>query len=392
MNITPRSTRRPRPSFPYTDSNPTTPLAKYSERRPDLYSLSATHAFDWEAAKGNRPAPYTSALGNGSTDSLRKKLARAAAEDGMGGNAASPSKAGRKRVVRKKPWRQRILELPIAAYEWLWDIVTFSDMPLPPPETSGRVLGGALHVIHFITRYSILRSYKVEESDWQDMNREIHIVAGFEQEESEPWFSWTTPATIVLLLGSLLNALYLFTAIRTYHLHLRENMVDSPRAKMVHMDMTNAARDMDTQPTRPLVWRVLRGLGTHIASAWRLILGSKAGKAMGKDAGHNIQQLDMWNPGELELALFSVYSPAHALLWMIFSSHTWFVALILMVAISGQIFVLTRSYEGLIKDRRIIQGEVMHEYNEKFVHPRVMPVRKDACVMTHEAEMVSWRD
>ncbi|KAH7343652.1 hypothetical protein B0J17DRAFT_713817 [Rhizoctonia solani] len=391
MSITPRSTRRPRPSFPYTGSDPTTPLAKYSERRPDLYSLSATHPFDWEAARGNRPAPYTSALGNGGNDSLRKKLARAAAEDGIGGGAASPSKIGKKRIVRKKPWRQRIVELPSAVYEWLWDTITFANVPLPPPEVSGRALGGALHVLHFITRYSILRSQKVEEADWQDMHREIHVVAGFEQEEPEPWFSWTTPVTILLLLGSLLNALYLFTTVRTYHLHLRDNMVDSPRAKMVHMDMTSAARDMDTQPPTSLVWRAVRGLGIHIASAWRLILGSKAGKSTSRSA-NNVQQLDMWNPGELELSLFSVYSPAHALLWMIFSSHTWFVALILMAVISGQIFALTRSYEGLIKDRRIVQGEVMNEYNEKFVYPRVMPVRKDACVMTHEAEVVSWND
>ncbi|CAE6424519.1 unnamed protein product [Rhizoctonia solani] len=389
MSTTPRSTRRPRASFPYSGSDPTTPLAKYSERRPDLYSLSATHAFDWEAARGNRPPPYTSALGNGS-DSLRKKLARAAVDDGADGNPVSPTKTARKRVVRKKPWRQRIVELPSAVYEWLWDVITFSNVPLPPPEISGRVLGGGLHLIHFITRYSILRSQKTEEGDWQDMHREIHIVAGFEQEEPEPWFSWTTPVTILLLLGTLLHTLYLFTTVRTYHLHLRDNMVDSPRAKMVRMDMTSAARDMDTQPASSLVWRVVRGLGTHMTSAWRLILGSKARTS--KNAANNVQQLDMWNPGELELALFTIYSPAHALLWMIFSSHTWFVALILMVVISGQIFALTRSYEGLIKDRRIVQGEVMHEYNEKFVYPRVMPVRKDACVMTHEAEMVSWRD
>jgi hypothetical protein len=33
-----------------------------------------------------------------------------------------------------------------------------------------------------------------------------------------------------------------------------------------------------------------------------------------------------------------------------------------------QIYVLSRSYEGLLKDRRILQGEVMHEYNEKVSH------------------------
>lgn len=74
--------------------------------------------------------------------------------------------------------------------------------------------------------------------------------------------------TIVLLLISLLNTLYLFTATRTYHLHLRENLVDSPRARMVRMDMTDAVRDMDTGPTPSLAWRIVRGLGAHVASAW----------------------------------------------------------------------------------------------------------------------------
>jgi hypothetical protein len=74
--------------------------------------------------------------------------------------------------------------------------------------------------------------------------------------------------TIILLLISLLNGLYLFTTIRTYHLHLRDNLVDSPRARMVRMDMTTAARDMDTRPAPSLLWRLARGLGLHIASGW----------------------------------------------------------------------------------------------------------------------------
>jgi hypothetical protein len=71
-------------------------------------------------------------------------------------------------------------------------VITLSNLPLPPPETSGRVLGGALHLIHFVTRYSVLRSHKTEEVGWEDMHREIHIVAGFEQEEPTPWFSWVS--------------------------------------------------------------------------------------------------------------------------------------------------------------------------------------------------------
>jgi len=59
-----------------------------------------------------------------------------------------------------------------------------------------------------------------------------------------------------------------------------------------------------------------------------------------------------------------------------------------MVAVSFQVRVLTKTYEALLKDRAIIAAEVLHEYDEKFVSPRIHPVRRDACVMTNEAEIV----
>lgn len=88
---------------------------------------------------------------------------------------------------------------------------------------------------------------------------------------------------------------------------------------------------------------------------------------------------------------------------------------------------LTQAYEGLLKDKAIIAAEVMHEYDSKvrlcfapqhlppkpilatshllisslltnfpshiwhkqFVNPRVNPIRSDACVQTHQSEMVN---
>ena len=69
-----------------------------------------------------------------------------------------------------------------------------------------------------------------------------------------------------------------------------------------------------------------------------------------------------------------------------------------------------RSFQILLKDTRIIQSGVMQEYDAKvraaltfvrfphailltvpmlqFVNPRVHPVRRDAAVMTHQAEMI----
>lgn len=42
----------------------------------------------------------------------------------------------------------------------------------------------------------------------------------------------------------------------------------------------------------------------------------------------------------------------------------------------------------MMADRQTVNSEVMHEYNAKFVAPRVFYSRKDASTMTNEAEMI----
>jgi len=106
-----------------------------------------------------------------------------------------------------------------------------------------------------------------------------------------------------------------------------------------------------------------------------------------------VQQLEMWIPGELEMTLFCIYSPIHPLLWMATTSANWMFMLLIMSGVGVQMRILTRSYEALIKDKEIIAAEVMHEYNEGFVYPRVNPIRKDVAVMTNQAETVNvWED
>lgn len=42
----------------------------------------------------------------------------------------------------------------------------------------------------------------------------------------------------------------------------------------------------------------------------------------------------------------------------------------------------------MMADRQTVNSEVMHEYNAKFVAPRVFYARKDTSTMTNEAEMI----
>ncbi|TFY73371.1 hypothetical protein EWM64_g10643 [Hericium alpestre] len=67
--------------------------------------------------------------------------------------------------------------------------------------------------------------------------------------------------------------------------------------------------------------------------------------------------------------------------------------LAVMAGVSAQLRITTQTYEALLKDRAIIAAEVMHEYDTKFVYPRINPIRTDACVQTHQGEIVNiWED
>lgn len=61
-------------------------------------------------------------------------------------------------------------------------------------------------------------------------------------------------------------------------------------------------------------------------------------------------------------------------------------------ASASQTFLLVHLYSTLVSDRASLQAEVMHEYNAKFVNPRVFAPKRDACVSTSQAEMVGADD
>lgn len=57
-----------------------------------------------------------------------------------------------------------------------------------------------------------------------------------------------------------------------------------------------------------------------------------------------------------------------------------------------QTYLVVHLYSTLVSDRAALQAEVMHEYNAKFVNPRVFVAKRDACVSTSQAEMVGAND
>lgn len=56
-----------------------------------------------------------------------------------------------------------------------------------------------------------------------------------------------------------------------------------------------------------------------------------------------------------------------------------------------QTYALVTSYSHLVSDRATLQAEVMHEYDAKFVKPRLFVQKRDAATSTSELEYSVWR-
>ncbi|KAI6150759.1 hypothetical protein BKA82DRAFT_122247 [Pisolithus tinctorius] len=355
----------PRTRVSYVNSPSTTP------------SISSNIPFDWEAARSRRPPPYGTPF-NG------KRKARMS---NIGTAAATP-----KRVVRKKGFVERMKDIPSRI---MFEVSLFPyNIPLPAPKTSGWLIGLSMHFLHLCVRVAHIRATSESDVGWEDL---------YWERSQQSWFDWTIPTTCLLLIASTLNVMHLFTETRTYRLHMRSRVdpVSSPHTTFVSSPQQEPpVTEEEAVPRSTFMQRILGLIGSAMLILWRafvylvrFLLGisstspSTSSPPRGAPA-EQIQQLEVWTPGELERTLFAVYSPAHALLWICTDGTNWVLMCALMAMVGVEIGALVQAYEALVKDRAILAAEVMHEYNEGFVHPRINPVRRDVAVMTHQAEMV----
>lgn len=153
--------------------------------------------------------------------------------------------------------------------------------------------------------------------------------------------------TLLLLVASVLNSLYLFTRLRIYRLHHKLDPVSSTSAKFV-------SADLDYEPLEPpsVVSRVATGAWYTFCASWRFLLNLNppAISSIGNSKSAKIQQLEVWIPGELEMMLFCVYSPVHSLLWMATTSANW----MLMLVIMGGAGVQVRMVLGGLAQKKLI--------------------------------------
>lgn len=111
----------------------------------------------------------------------------------------------------------------------------------------------------------------------------------------------------------------------------------------------------------------------------------------------------MWDPVPASLQLVCLFSPLHVLVYMMalpltpldpHPSVTVFKCLLQQVAISGLLLAMESAFSRQKKDSELVKGEVMKEYDSKYVHPRLNPpvVRDVGTQCGEDEEGNEWED
>lgn len=104
------------------------------------------------------------------------------------------------------------------------------------------------------------------------------------------------------------------------------------------------------------------------------------------DKTRDVWEIAVWNPYPATLRIFCLFSPGHVLIHWLFlpltgldprPSVTVFKCLVLQVLLSTQLLLLHIRFSQQARDTAIIQKEVLHEYDTKYVHPRLHPVVRE---------------
>lgn len=134
---------------------------------------------------------------------------------------------------------------------------------------------------------------------------------------------------------SILNTYNLSTRTKRYQFLRRQDPISSPNARFVvtKMDLERLERPSWGKRLRSNLWYAL-------SLSWRFLLGMQlpvqAGPAT-KETTSKVQELEVWTPSEMEMELFSIYSPAHALLWLAISSTNWLLSILIMGLVGLQV-------------------------------------------------------
>lgn len=176
------------------------------------------------------------------------------------------------------------------------------------------------------------------------------------------------------------NALYVFFRLRSYRLF--EQPVDiAPGTRSAHRVR------VDSSPASSSPLRYLQNVITSATGA-----SSRAYP----DAEREVWEINVWDPKPFNLSIFTLFSPGHVLVyWLLLPptkmdqrpSVTVATAIAFAALLSLQLWLLQSSFSQQSKDSALVHGEVMNEYDTKYVRPNLNHPVRDVGIQTIESAM-----
>ncbi|EFX03724.1 hypothetical protein CMQ_652 [Grosmannia clavigera kw1407] len=260
------------------------------------------------------------------------------------------------RLVRRQPLMQRI-----AAAINPWDFLLWLSEEIETREldsqTVGTQAGLVANFLFLLARANLGPSNSADDDVFGDAS-------------SHGWFSYLVQMLVWTgFTLSVANAVFVFSRKRHYRLF---------------------EASIDKAPGTPSAHRVRVQSSPSSSSPFRLLSDllsfESAESRSHPDSSRDVWELAIWDPRPASLAFLSFFSPLHVLVYLFElpldplesrPSVTVFKCLVLQVGLSAIMTLMQSRNDQRQKDAAIIQKEVFHEYDEKFVRPQLHPIVRD---------------
>ncbi|KAI5816868.1 hypothetical protein BZA77DRAFT_311218 [Pyronema omphalodes] len=185
-----------------------------------------------------------------------------------------------------------------------------------------------------------------------------------------------------LAIFSIVNAVYCFGRKKRYRM-FEQNIEVEPQTP-------NARRvPVDSSPTASSPMRILSSITE--------VLRNDAASRAHPDETRDVWEISVWDPSPLSLHLFALFSPVHVAIYFLSlplaspvssSLHEtnsspaaiYFTVILTQFLLSLQILFMKSAFTIQSRDQKVINSQVMQEYNQKYVHPRLNVIKRDVAV------------
>ncbi|KAJ4360031.1 uncharacterized protein N0V89_000590 [Didymosphaeria variabile] len=264
----------------------------------------------------------------------------------------------RERLVRKAPLMERV-KAYLDVHDWLLWI--YEELNTNDWEDFAKDYA-------FIIGFVFNLVYIIAQANTASGPRNDDILLG--SNNGPGWFTWFSKLAVTTLsIIAVFNSFVTFYKKRHYRLFEQpiETAPSTPSAHRVRVDSSPAAV-------------------TPLRYFQTLLSPGSADSRAHPDAGRDVWEISVWDPNPFCLDMFCLFSPLHvAIYWLNLPvppmDQQPSIRVVTTIAIGAflslSLWLIRSSFASQIRDNAVIQREVLHEYDNKFVHPSTQKLYRD---------------